>query len=271
MYVRWKTRQNQTSESWYVYLCTNERIEGKPKSRTLGYLGSIRADLAPFTPVREAFWQQVKENLDSHHLPKNKRQEIEYVIANRVPKSKAQWAALTSNESVEWYTPPKYIELARQVLGEIDLDPASNELAQSWIKAKTFYTAADDALSKPWFGRMWLNPPYTGVPKWIDKAIAEHDSGAITEAVLLVKPADGASWYKKLNKRFPRCGVDHRIKFIDKDGIAQPRPAHGNAFFYLGQNLKLFGRCLGRLARLQYRYNPTRTYLLIKNPSGVLG
>ena len=250
MYVRWKTRKNQRSESWYVYLCTNERIEGKPKSRTLGYLGGIRADLAPFTPVREAFWQQVKENLDSHHLPKNKRLEIESDIANRVPKSKAQWAALTSQESVEWYTPSKYIELARQVLGEIDLDPASNQLAQTWVKAKTFYTAADDGLSKPWYGRMWLNPPYSKVGKWIDKTIAEHDSDAITEAILLVKPADGASWYKKLNNRFPRCGVDHRIKFIDKDGIAQPRPAHGNAFFYLGQNPKLFGEVFGQIGTI---------------------
>ena len=86
MYVRWKTRPNPTGETWYVYLCTNQRVEGKPKSTTLGYLASIRADLAPFTPVREAFWQQVKENLDSYHLPKHKRQEIESDIASRVPK-----------------------------------------------------------------------------------------------------------------------------------------------------------------------------------------
>jgi hypothetical protein len=97
---------------------------------------------------------------------------------------------------------------------------------------------------------MWLNPPYTRVSKWIDKAIAEQDSNAITEAILLVKPADGASWYKKLNNRFPRCGVDHRIKFIDKDGIAQPRPAHGNAFFYLGQNLKLFKEVFGQIGTI---------------------
>ncbi len=250
MYVRWKTRPNHTGSSWYAYLCTNERVEGKPKSRTLGYLGSIRADLAPFTPVREAFWQQVRENLDSHQLPKLKRLEIEAAIASRVPKSKAQWAALTSKETVEWYTPPRYIELARSVMGEIDLDPASNELAQGWIKAKTFYTATDDSLSKPWFGRMWLNPPYTGVSRWIDKALAEYDSNAITEAILLVKPADGASWYKQLNKRFPRCGVDHRIKFIDQNGVVQPRPAHGNCFYYLGQNLKLFGEVFGQIGSI---------------------
>jgi hypothetical protein len=250
MYVRWKTRQNHIGESWYAYLCRNERIDGKPKSKTLGYLGSIRADLAPFAPAREAFWQQVQENLEFHRLPKDKRLAIEAAITSRVPKSKAQWSVLTSKETVEWYTPSRYIELARQVLGEIDLDPASNELAQSWIKSKTFYTATDDGLSKPWYGRVWLNPPYTGVGAWVDKAIAQYDSGAVTEAVLLVKPADGASWYKKLNKRFPRCGVDLWIKFIDSNGIAQGRPAHGNAFYYLGQNLKLFGGVFGQVGTI---------------------
>jgi hypothetical protein len=135
-------------------------------------------------------------------------------------------------------------------MGEIDLDPASNELAQGWIKAKTFYTATDDSLSKPWFGRMWLNPPYTGVFKWIDKALAEYDSGAVTEAILLVKPADGASWYKKLNKRFTRCGVDHRIKFIDQNGTVQPKPAHGNAFYHLGQDQALFREAFGTIGTI---------------------
>ena len=79
-------------------------------------------------------------------------------------------------------------------MGEIDLDPATNELAQTWIKAKTFYTTADDGLSKPWYGGVWLNPPYADASRWVDKAISEYDAGNITEAVLLVKPADGAVW-----------------------------------------------------------------------------
>lgn len=75
-------------------------------------------------------------------------------------KEMTAFQALTSSESNEWYTPLKYIEAARAVMGGIDLDPASNESAQQWIKAKQFYIKDDDGLHKPWYGRLWLNPPY---------------------------------------------------------------------------------------------------------------
>ena len=62
----------------------------------------------------------------------------------------------------EWYTPEKYVEAARKVLGKIDLDPASSKPANKIIKATKFYTLADDGLKQPWNGRLWLNPPYGG-------------------------------------------------------------------------------------------------------------
>jgi hypothetical protein len=39
----------------------------------------------------------------------------------------------------EWFTPPDIIELARSVLGEIDLDPASHAIAQQTVRATTFF------------------------------------------------------------------------------------------------------------------------------------
>ena len=43
------------------------------------------------------------------------------------------------------------------MLGEIDLDPASNDVAQKTAQAKRYFTAADGGTVKEWHGRVWLN------------------------------------------------------------------------------------------------------------------
>jgi hypothetical protein len=40
----------------------------------------------------------------------------------------------------EWYTPAEFVEAARAVLGEFDLDPASSERAQQTVKARRYYS-----------------------------------------------------------------------------------------------------------------------------------
>jgi len=72
----------------------------------------------------------------------------------------------------EWLTPPELIKK----LGEFDLDPCS-PINRPWDTASKRRTINDDGLSKNWFGRVWLNPPYgpeTG--KWLKK-LADHGEG----------------------------------------------------------------------------------------------
>lgn len=74
--------------------------------------------------------------------------------------------------SDDWIT-PKFI---LDALGEFDLDPCACD-PQPWLAAKTQYTINEDGLSQPWFGRVWMNPPYgPETSKWLKK-LANHNCG----------------------------------------------------------------------------------------------
>jgi len=55
----------------------------------------------------------------------------------------------------EWLTPPSILDR----LGYFDLDPCA-PIVQPWPTAGHVFTIEDDGLVQPWFGRVWLNPPF---------------------------------------------------------------------------------------------------------------
>lgn len=63
------------------------------------------------------------------------------------------------SNSREHRTPSYIVEPARELLGGIDLDPASCLEANETVRATQFYSEGDDGLSRPWTGRVFLNPP----------------------------------------------------------------------------------------------------------------
>lgn len=142
----------------------------------------------------------------------------------------------------EWYTPKQYIDAARSVLGSIDLDPASNDTAQETVQAKVYYTAENSGLDKPWFGKVWMNPPYAAalIRQFADKLCDEYSSGSVEEAIVLVNNATETAWFGCLVECasavvFP----SKRIKFHMPDGKTGS-PLQGQAFLYLGNNPRKF-------------------------------
>jgi phage N-6-adenine-methyltransferase len=148
----------------------------------------------------------------------------------------------------EWYTPAEYLEAARAVMGDIDLDPASCAAAQEVVQAMRFFTKEDDGLVQEWQGRIWLNPPYSAVlaPRFIDKLCAEYDADHLDEAVVLVNNATETAWFHCLLARFPACFLRKRVPFW--------RPGHngggarqGQVVFYLGPKVSAFWRVFSPL------------------------
>jgi DNA N-6-adenine-methyltransferase (Dam) len=144
--------------------------------------------------------------------------------------------ARNSGES-EWYTPPAYIEAAKRVMGVIDLDPASTEIANKTVGAELFYSEFDDGLNQTWSGRVWMNPPYASelVGQFCEKLSASFESGAVPEAIALVNNATETAWFCRLSQVaaavvFPRG----RVRFLDPQGNPGA-PLQGQAVIYLGK------------------------------------
>ena len=167
--------------------------------------------------------------------------------------------ANTSND--EWSTPEEYIELARQVLGTINTDPASNEFAQLTVQADTFYTIDDNGLSKPWHGKVWLNPPYSRskLKKFALKLLEEMEVGQCTGAIVLTLASTDTEWFHALaDKASAICFTRGRVKFIRPDGSVGNSPTSGHVFFYFGDDVNSFRTVFSSIGLIQINA-PTST------------
>lgn len=77
-----------------------------------------------------------------------------------------------------WLTPLNIINS----LGPFDLDPCGEMHHKT---ASNIYTK--DGLQMPWFGRVWCNPPYSEVEKWLDKCVEHNNAIALVFARMEVK------------------------------------------------------------------------------------
>ena len=156
-------------------------------------------------------------------------------------------APMFTSNTGDWYTPPEIVEAVRELFGIIDLDPCSNSHEAPNVPALVHFTREDDGLSRPWFGRVYLNPPYgKGIGPWIEKVREEHEAGRVTAAVVLVKAATDTRWFRLLSERFPRCEVAGRLKF---SGCKAPAP-FPSVLFYLGDEVQRFAEVFARFGVL---------------------
>lgn len=151
----------------------------------------------------------------------------------------------------EWYTPSEYIEAAREVMGGIDLDPASSDIANRTVGASTYYTAEMDGLSLPWSGRIWMNPPYSSdkIGAFAEKLVRELPN--IEQACILVNNATETAWFAMMVEHASAvCFPRGRVKFLDPDGNASGAPLQGQAVLYIGGNTADFCERFGKFGWL---------------------
>ena len=135
--------------------------------------------------------------------------------------------SIADNGNNEWLTPPHIVDMVREVLGEIDCDPASCNAAQEYIQAKTYYTIETNGLDHSWLGRVFLNPPYQRglIDRFISHLVSD---AAVTQYITLTNNATATKWCQMLLLHSDVvCFPKKRIRFIslndDKGGLCKDK------------------------------------------------
>jgi hypothetical protein len=170
------------------------------------------------------------------------------------------------------YGTPSYItDLAKLVMGYIDLDPASSLQANKSVNANRILTKENDGLKYDWIAdTLWMNHPFSdsenackpnctkkkcklngkrgycitenipGNPGWINKLVNEYNKGNVNQACCITFASTSENWFKPL-KNYPICMIDGRVNYIDLNtGLEVKGVTKGSVITYFGDNLKSF-------------------------------
>jgi DNA N-6-adenine-methyltransferase (Dam) len=133
----------------------------------------------------------------------------------------------SENTTVEWLTPPELVIK----LGKFDLDPCS-PINAPFLHAKNNFTVFDDGMSKDWFGRVYLNPPYgRGMELWLEK-LKFHGNGI---ALIFARTETKCFFEHIWNDADAILFVKGRIRFYHISGVQAGTPGAPSVFIAYGK------------------------------------
>jgi len=167
------------------------------------------------------------------------------VTANLLDAGGKAHVANNSGEN-EWYTPPEFIEAAREVLDGILLDPATSKKANETVRAEHIFTVEDNGLIQDWpIGSIWMNPPYAQplIGQFANRFAAEIGRGSV--GIVLVNNATETAWFQTIAATCSAiCFPQSRIRFLDPNGNPGA-PLQGQAIIYCGPYFDDFREAFG--------------------------
>jgi len=162
--------------------------------------------------------------------------------------------SMHSSKNDRWFSPEHIVEAGRRTLGRFDVDPASEALANTVVRAMRIITAEEDGLVSPWRlpGQapvtVWLNPPggLTAERKslagafWI-RLMRERSADNLESAVfvafnleLLQSTQNSAAEAGVLPVgSFLCCVPKQRVRYWAPEGRKMSSPTHGSVIVYV--------------------------------------
>lgn len=122
-----------------------------------------------------------------------------------------------SSQSDEYATPQNiYDELNLEF--NFTLDPCSTH---ENAKCKRHYTKEDDGLTKDWKGeRVFCNPPYSDIKKWVEKCYIESRKDHTLVVMLIPSRTDTKYFHDFIYKRSEIRFIKGRLKFGESKNSA---------------------------------------------------
>lgn len=143
----------------------------------------------------------------------------------------------TKQTTDEWYTPKEIIH----ALGVFDTDPCA-PMNPIYRTAKVMYNKEDDGLSKDWYGRVWLNPPYSRplIEQFVSR-MSKHGNGI----ALLFNRCDSKMFQDVIFQTATAIlFIKGRIKFLKQDGSTAGSPGCGSVLIAFGEdNAEILRTC----------------------------
>ena len=135
---------------------------------------------------------------------------------NRIVNEALSSTAHLSSAKDEWATPQDLYDELNAEFG-FTLDVCATE-----ANAKCAEFFDEDGLGQEWSGVCWMNPPYSEIEAWVQKAYESAQAGATV--VCLVPSRTDVGWTWQWARRGEVRFLRGRLHFTDDEGNTGPAP-----------------------------------------------
>lgn len=143
-----------------------------------------------------------------------------------------QIETLMSHSSDEWSTPQALFDELNNEF-KFNLDPCSTDLN---FKCEKHFTLENDGLTQNWGGcRVFCNPPYSQIDKWVEKAFRETRNDNTLVVLLIPSRTDTRYFHNYIYQRAEIRFIKGRLKFGDSKNSA---PFPSMLVIFRGANIK---------------------------------
>jgi hypothetical protein len=109
-------------------------------------------------------------------------------------------------------------------------------------------------MKKPWFGKVWLNPPYGKFwPGFVARCVAEWKVGRVEQAIILLRSAHitTAVFHDSIGDDYALCIPRSRVNFTSPN-VVTSSATDGSVLMGIGVNRERFGEVFSEFGRVTF-------------------